>query len=46
MNIEQMRVRVTEVYPANKGWATKVRLMKDAQVVAIFRRFQSKGLIK
>lgn len=45
MNVNQMRVRVSECYPGPR-WAKKVQRMSDDQVIAIFYRLSKKGIIK
>lgn len=45
MDTNQMRLRLIELYPGDI-WRKKVEKMSDAQVVAIFKRAQSKGQIK
>lgn len=41
MNIEQMRARLLEQYPG-PGWKMKVERMSDAQVIAVYKRINSK----
>lgn len=38
MNIQQMRMEISKVY-SGKSWATKVKYMPDAQVLAVYYSF-------
>lgn len=45
MTIEQMKLRLIEVYPGEQ-WLKRVERMQDGQVVAVFKKFQEQGKIK
>lgn len=45
MSIEQMRQAIEKVYEGEK-WKEKVSKMQDKQVLAIYRRFLDKKMIK
>lgn len=42
-DIQAKRTYVTNMYPGNKNWATKVRHMSDIQVTAIYLKEQAKA---
>lgn len=44
MTTEQMRKSLLDRYPLSESWARKVRKMSDAQVFAVYIRFQNKEL--
>ena len=48
MTVEQMRFYISECSKYNKSasWREKCRKMSDAQVTAIYLKFQKEGLIK
>lgn len=48
MTVEQMRVYISECSKYNKSesWREKCKKMSDAQVTAIYLKFQKEGLIK
>ena len=45
MTINQMKDWIRACYPTPK-WEQKLRTMSDAQVIAIFKRLQKKGVIR
>lgn len=42
MSVEQMRAELSNVYPSSK-WILKVKRMPDAQVIAMYNSFLSRG---
>lgn len=42
MNVSQMRTELSKAY-SGSSWARKVGKMTDAQIIAIYRRFQRDG---
>lgn len=41
MDVEQMRNRLFDQYPGY-GWKIKVKKMSDSQVIAVYKRINSK----
>lgn len=46
MNIDQMREQVGDAYKDSVSWKNKVKKMPDNQIIALWHRFKSSGLIK
>lgn len=42
MTVEQMRAKIAKVYKS-MSWATKVNMMSDIQVIAVYHRLLKQG---